>query len=76
MVGLNARIDDERVVALGAHAIVVPAVFSEIAGQVVIVCAEVYGPADTVSIENKSPEIEVVVVGLVVAGLEADKERT
>ena len=73
--GPGAGIDDQRVVALGPQAVIMPALAAEIAGQVVIVGAQVHGPPRPQGVEDEPAQVQVAVIGLVVAGLESEEQR-
>ena len=66
--------DRQGIVPLGAQAVVIPALLAKVAGQVVIVAAQVHGPALAESIQYKGSQIQVTVVGLVVTPLETDEQ--
>src|SRR5690349_24942720 len=68
-------IDRDRVVRLGPHAVITPALSSEISGQIVVVRPEVERPSHAAGIENKGTQIEVAVIGFVISALHTDENR-
>lgn len=72
----HVGIDHERVVTLGAVPVVLPAAATrpwlEVAGQVVVVLAEIERPALPFGVEHEVAQVELIVVVAVVATFEAD----
>src|SRR5437016_1004747 len=71
---LILMINRHRVVRLGAHAVVGPALRAEIARKVVVVRSEVEGPANSAGVENERAEIQMAVIDLVVSALDANED--
>ncbi len=72
---LVLAVDRQGIVALGAQAVVTPAILAEVARQVVFVASQVERPALALVVKDERPQVEVAVIGLVVSPLETDKER-
>jgi hypothetical protein len=77
LVGLPVGIDDERVVSLGALAVVPPPARAHVpvSGEAVVVGSQVGRPADATGVEDERADVEVAVVGPIVPGLEPEKGR-
>ena len=59
---------------LGAQTVVGVALPAEITGQIVVVATQVERPAYAARIEDEAAQVEVAVVGVVVAAFDADPE--
>ncbi len=71
---LVLSLDRQGIVRLGAQAVVIPSLLTEVARQVVIVAAEIQGPALTQFVKNEGSQIQMAVIGPVVAPFETDEE--
>ena len=71
---LILSLDRQGIMALGAQAVVVPSLLTEVTWQVVVVAAEIQSPTLTRSVKHKSSQIQMAVIGLVVSPLETDED--
>ena len=61
--------------SFGPQAIVVVSLAAEIAGQVIVVGPQIDGPPLAQGFEHEGPDVEVLVIEGVRAGLDADEQR-